>query len=555
MAIKDFKISTKLICGLLSLVLLFMISSSYQMYSLRRLRIIQQDCAQQASNVLAIQQIGFTVERSGSILDTAGAAAEPKKEFSGLRQTAARDMETIGAIAATAEEKQLAAGFAAQYAAYLDAYEKLLGGGAGQKDLLAQERAGCLKPLAGLQESLVKKSAEGNSTYQGIALMCLNIAGYTTLLVMLLCLLIGYFILRPIRIPIVRAVRMADDISMGDLEATIDVQQKDEIGLLAEAMRRMVGNLKGLVRLAEKISRGDLAVRVKPLSDRDLLGHALKTMVEKLSGTIADINLSADSVAAGAAQMSSASQAMSSGATRQASSLEEISSSMNEIAAQTIQNAENASLANRFAGETMALAEQGNEQMTRMVSAMHEINESSGNISKIIKVIDEIAFQTNLLALNAAVEAARAGRHGKGFSVVAQEVRNLAARSARAARETAEMIEGSVRRLEDGTGMADKTAHALSQIVASAAKVTDLVAGIARASNEQAQGISQITAGLEQIDHVTQQNTAHAEESAAAAQELTRQSMVLQQLVAAFKIDRNIAAVGQEQRGLESLPA
>lgn len=209
---------------------------------------------------------------------------------------------------------------------------------------------------------------------------------------------------------------------------------------------------------------------------------------------------------------------------------------MNEIASQTKQNAENASHANKLAGEAKEYAERGNQQVGEMVAAMKEISESSRNISKIIKVIDEIAFQTNLLALNAAVEAARAGKHGKGFAVVAEEVRNLAARSAKAAKETAEMIEGAVKKIEDGTAMADRTAEALTQIVSAATKVTDLVAEIAAASNEQAQGVSQITQGLSQIDQVTQQNTAHAEESASAAEELSSQAMLLQQLISSFKL-------------------
>ena len=345
------------------------------------------------------------------------------------------------------------------------------------------------------------------------------------------------FMRRSVTRPIERAVALTKKVAEGDLDQTIDIDQHDEIGVLAEAMRKMVENLHGLVAVSRKIATGDLTVNVVPLSEKDALGYSLKYMVETLSSTMAEINLSANNVAAGAGEMNSTSQAMSQGATEQASSLEEISSSMNEIAAQTRHNAENARQANTLANETKALAERGNEQMNRMVEAMREMNASSRNISRIIKVIDEIAFQTNLLALNAAVEAARAGKYGKGFAVVAEEVRNLAARSARAARETADLIEGSVKKAGDGAQMADKTAAALHEIVAAAGKVTALVAEIAAASNEQAQGVSQITQGLGQVDQVTQQNTAHAEESAAAAAELSSQALVLQQLVAAFIID------------------
>jgi len=360
--------------------------------------------------------------------------------------------------------------------------------------------------------------------------------------------------------PVSKSVELANAVAEGDLSKTLDIDQKDEIGVLVASMQKMVLNLKGMATLAEKIAEGDLTVDVKTLSDKDVLGHALKNMVQKLGDTVTEINVSSSNVAAGSEQMSSTSQSMSQGATEQASSLEEITSSMNEIGSQTKQNAENSSQANQLANDTKNAAEQGNTQMKEMVGAMTDINASSQEISKIIKTIDEIAFQTNLLALNAAVEAARAGKQGKGFAVVAEEVRNLAARSAKAAKETADMIEGSVKKVEGGSDIANKTAEALEEIVTSVTKVTDLVGEIAAASNEQAQGISQITQGLGQIDQVTQQNTAHAEESASAAEELSSQAMILQQLIGTFKVDdknqtpqnRSSSGSGNQQRMLAS---
>ena len=293
-----------------------------------------------------------------------------------------------------------------------------------------------------------------------------------------------------------------------------------------------------MIKCLEKMSEGDLTVKMEGSykGDHVLIKENLNNALEAINEILTQVSVATEEVVNGTQQISDSSQSLSQGSTEQASAIEEITSSMTQLGSQITMNAENANQANDITADTRKHAEGGNAQMQAMLSAMHEISSSSKNIAKIIKVIDEIAFQTNLLALNAAVEAARAGRHGKGFAVVAEEVRNLAGRSATAARETADLIENSIKTIEKGVIIADKTEESLSGIGSMISKVSDLMSEIAVASNEQAQGIAQINEGLDHIEKVTQQNTAHAEESASASEELYGQSYNLQEMLKKFKL-------------------
>ena len=311
--------------------------------------------------------------------------------------------------------------------------------------------------------------------------------------------------------------------------------------------RDVKNRLIQLSESADRIADGDLATEVVT-STGDELGDAaasFEIMRQRIREVLVEINHGADQVAAGAQNVSDASVALSQGASEQAASVEQLSASISEIASQTASNAQNAEKANELTVGTRNRAEMGNQEMQEMLAAMEEINASSVNISKIIKVIDEIAFQTNILALNAAVEAARAGQHGKGFAVVAEEVRNLAARSAKAAKETTDMIEGSMEKVEAGRGIAHKTAQALSEIVGDVASVADIVASIAKASNEQKLALEQINQGVQQVSQVVQSNSSTSEEAATASQHLSAQADSMKANVGKFRLGN----IGSSFRG------
>jgi methyl-accepting chemotaxis protein len=360
--------------------------------------------------------------------------------------------------------------------------------------------------------------------------------------VLLASLLTWFFSLR-ITGPIRAGVDMANAVAVGDLSNRLNSDAKDEIGELARALDAMCEGLLDKAQVAEAIAGGNLTNDVEPAGPSDVFGNSLKKMSHQLNEVLAGIQQASEQVGTGSKEIADSSTSLSQGATEQAASLQEISASMTELNGQVKLNAESAGQADQLSNVARETATTGVDQMKTMTGAMDEISQSSEEIAKIIKVIDDIAFQTNLLALNAAVEAARAGQHGKGFAVVAEEVRNLAGRSAKAARETSELIEGSLSKVKNGTEIANDTANSLASIVESVTQASDLVGEIASASNEQAQGITEVSQGLNQIDTVTQQNTANSEETASAAQELSSQAATLQYLVTKFQLKGGRSAI------------
>ena len=329
----------------------------------------------------------------------------------------------------------------------------------------------------------------------------------------------------------------------GELDDRADLSKhqgdfKKIVNGINDTLDAIIKPIQEAVRCLAELAEGNLSVEMSGeyLGEHAVLKNSLNATINSINEILYNVSVSVDQVNTGSRQVSDASQALSQGATESASSLEEISSSMHQINSQVERTAANSMEANNLASTAKRSAEAGSEKMGQMTQAMNDINESAMNISRIIKTIDEIAFQTNLLALNAAVEAARAGKHGKGFTVVAEEVRNLAQRSAKAAKETAEMIENSRKKAGDGTKIAAETAQSLNEMVNQIKRVGDIIGEIAAASKEEALGIHQINQGLGQVDQVTQQNTATAEESAAASEELSSQAVELKGMLEKFRL-------------------
>ncbi|MEG0894399.1 MAG: methyl-accepting chemotaxis protein [Oscillospiraceae bacterium] len=371
---------------------------------------------------------------------------------------------------------------------------------------------------------------------------CILIAAFA-LIIIVLVLFVNKFIN-----PLNKLTAVTKKLADGNLDVIIDIKSNDEVGLLAVSLGDLVNRLKEYIIYINEISysldllsNGELEIELKQSYDGEFskIKVALTNLLNILSNTIGNIATVSNQVNSGADQVAGAAQALSQGATEQASSIQELSATISDISQQIKSNAKNANIAGSTSADAGKGVSECNNYMKQMTEAMNDIAKKSNEIENIIKTIDDIAFQTNILALNAAVEAARAGAAGKGFAVVADEVRNLATKSAEAVKNTSALIESTVEAVANGTKIADDTANALNDVVEKSTKVDTLIHQIAKASDEQANGITQVSIGIEQISAVVQTNSATAEESAASAEELSSQSTILKQLVDTFKLNNN----------------
>jgi len=373
--------------------------------------------------------------------------------------------------------------------------------------------------------------------------MSMIILSVITVIAIILAIIICAIVTRMIVYPVQQVEEAMQGLARGEMSQTLEYDSGDEFGSLVGSVKETCSVLENVVsdlsRLLDEMSSGNFDLFANDehyRGDFEPLLAAIRKMNRSLSTTMRQINDASDQVASGADQVSSGAQALSQGATEQASSVEELAATINDISREVNNTAENAREASEKVMEAQTKLSTSNEQMQDMIAAMGEISQKSGDIGKIIKTIEDIAFQTNILALNAAVEAARAGEAGKGFAVVADEVRNLASKSAEAASNTTTLIEGTILAVENGTNIVDRTAAAISETVESTRSAVTYVDKISTAAVSQAEAVNQVTMGMDQISSVVQTNSATAQESAAASEELSSQSQLLKSLVAHFKL-------------------
>ena len=395
-----------------------------------------------------------------------------------------------------------------------------------------------------------------NSLQMSIILISLLMAGIVSVL--------GWFIARGISKPIVSIAGVAENIAIGNIDQRIDIKSGDEIGTLAHSFRNLIDYMKNLSTAAQSIADSDLTVRVEPKSEQDVLGKSFKTMIINLTGMVRQIQDNSTQLVSAATEIASASEQQSRGAKDQSNQMNQVSVAVEEMSATIVESARNAGEAQQASRNASETASTGGQIVSETIQGMQKISntvrnsaesitklaQSADQIGEIVSVIDDIADQTNLLALNAAIEAARAGEQGRGFAVVADEVRKLAERTGKATGEITDMIKGiqtetndavqsmesGIQEIDTGRELADNAGSSLTEIVNMSQQVMDMIQQMATATEEQSSAAEQISKNIETVTSITKETAAGAEQSATAAEELNRQAEGLKNMVSAFKV-------------------